>query len=162
MSKLVLTFYELVSFEKKNQSNAPHVDLWNGDVGVFTTLAPDALGDRSGELRAAFPAPRHALGSASPGVRSIAPSQLPQHNLVYATTVHKSQGSEFEEVALLIPDSGSPVLTRELIYTAGTRARRRVVIHGTREAIAAAIDQPIRRASGLQEAVWGHEPLDAP
>ena len=88
-------------------------------------------------------------------IRSVALARLPPSEPVFAMTVHKSQGSEFDEVALLLPERDSAVLTRELLYTAVTRARRRVVVHGTAEALARAIERPIRRASGLREALWG-------
>jgi exodeoxyribonuclease V alpha subunit len=70
-------------------------------------------------------------------------------------TVHKSQGSEFDEVLLVLPDRDSPVLTRELIYTALTRARRNVTIWARRSILAAAITRRIERTSGLRDALWG-------
>jgi exodeoxyribonuclease V alpha subunit len=69
--------------------------------------------------------------------------------------VHKSQGSEFEEVLLALPDEDSPVLSRELVYTALTRARRRFTLVARRDVLAAAIQRRMERASGLREALWG-------
>jgi exodeoxyribonuclease V alpha subunit len=72
-------------------------------------------------------------------------------------TVHKSQGSQFGQVAFLLPGSDSRILTRELLYTAVTRARERLILVGTEEPIRAAIERPITRASGLRHALWGDE-----
>jgi exodeoxyribonuclease V alpha subunit len=69
-------------------------------------------------------------------------------------TVHKSQGSQFDTAAVLLPDPDSPILTRELLYTAVTRARSRLMLVGTEESIRAAVDRPIARASGLRQRLW--------
>ena len=69
-------------------------------------------------------------------------------------TVHKSQGSEFDRVFLLLPDRESPVLTRELIYTGITRARENVEIWGKGEVFRAAVSRRIERTSGLRDALW--------
>ena len=69
-------------------------------------------------------------------------------------TVHKSQGSEFDHVILVLPDKNYPLLTRELIYTALTRARRTVSVWGTESVLKAAIKRKIERTSGLREALW--------
>jgi len=74
---------------------------------------------------------------------------------VYAMTVHKSQGSQYEAVAFLVPGPESRVLTRELLYTAVTRARERLIVVGPELSIRAAIERPITRASGLRQALWG-------
>jgi exodeoxyribonuclease V alpha subunit len=66
-------------------------------------------------------------------------------------TIHKSQGSQFGTAAVLLPPPTSPILTRELLYTAVTRAREHVRVIGTEAAIRAAVDRPVRRASGLRE-----------
>jgi exodeoxyribonuclease V alpha subunit len=68
-------------------------------------------------------------------------------------TIHRSQGSQFEAVAVLLPDAASPILTRELLYTAVTRARREVVVVGTEAALVAALGRPAARASGLRAAL---------
>lgn len=116
--------------------------LFNGDVGL---VLPDP--GREGELRVFFPAP-------DGGVRSISPFRLPEHETVYAMTVHKTQGSEFEEVLLLLPEKDSPLLTRELIYTGITRARAQVEIWGREDVLRAAVTRRIERSSGLREALW--------
>jgi exodeoxyribonuclease V alpha subunit len=124
--------------------------LMNGDIGV--TLAMPAL-DPEGRpiraLRVAFPA-----GDGSGRVRWIQPSRLPRLETVYAMTVHKAQGSEFDHAALLLPDRESPILTRELLYTAITRARRWFTLLEPRAGVLEqAIQRRVLRGSGLGEAL---------
>ena len=119
--------------------------LFNGDIGV--TL-PDPA---TGRLCVHFPGP---AGQSRP----VAPQRLPEHETAYALTVHKSQGSEFDEVLLILPERDSPVLTRELLYTAITRARNRIVVCGRAEVVATAVGRRIRRASGLRDTLWGPDP----
>jgi exodeoxyribonuclease V alpha subunit len=117
--------------------------LYNGDIGL-------TLPDGEGNLRVFFPA---ADGS----LRSLAPARLPAHETAFVLTVHKSQGSEFEEVLLLLPEEISPVLTRELIYTAVTRARSRFELWGKEAILRAAVSLRTRRSSGLRELLWPSE-----
>ena len=77
------------------------------------------------------------------------PGQLPAHDSAFATTVHKAQGSEFEEVWLLLPARDSRVLARELVYTGITRARRELHVAGSAEVIEAALGRHASRWSGL-------------
>jgi exodeoxyribonuclease V alpha subunit len=119
--------------------------LFNGDVGV---ILPDPEADQ--ELRAWFPGEKGQW-------RKFPPRRLPAHETVYALTVHKSQGSEFDRVLLLLPDRDAPVLTRELLYTGITRARKRVEIWGREGVFRQAVARRIRRSSGLREALWGAE-----
>jgi exodeoxyribonuclease V alpha subunit len=70
-------------------------------------------------------------------------------DLAWAMTVHRSQGSEFDRVLVLLPDEDGPLLTRELVYTAATRARESVVFVGPRALLAVAAGRPIRRDSGI-------------
>ncbi|MBK1614753.1 exodeoxyribonuclease V subunit alpha [Rubrivivax gelatinosus] len=109
--------------------------LFNGDIGI-------TLPDAAGELAVVFPAP-------GGGWRRIAPARLPPHDTAFGMTVHQSQGSEFEQVLLLLPERPSRVLTRELLYTGLTRARAAVAVAGPAEVLAAAIRSPTRRRSGL-------------
>ena len=109
--------------------------LFTGDIGI-------ALPTRAGPLRVYF---RTADG----GTRAIAPAALPPHDTAFALTVHKSQGSEFDHAALVLPAAMNRVLTRELVYTAVTRARKTVRVIGAREVLADAIAAPTRRDSGL-------------
>ena len=69
-------------------------------------------------------------------------------------TVHKSQGSEFDRVLIILPDRESPVLTRELLYTAISRARKRAEIWGTEKILRFMIKNPTSRTSGLRDALW--------
>lgn len=110
--------------------------LYNGDVGV--TLAD------AGVTRVWFP-------DGAGGVRSFTPSRLPSHETAWAMTVHKAQGSEFAHVMLVLPQDDSIVLTRELLYTAVTRARAGVDIVGDARVLAAGIGRATRRSSGLAD-----------
>ena len=85
--------------------------------------------------------------------------RLPEHETVYAMTVHKSQGSEFDTVHLVLPDKENRILTRELLYTAITRSRSRVWIWGTETVLTAALTRKIERSSGLRDALWPGEPF---
>ena len=69
-------------------------------------------------------------------------------------TIHKSQGSEFDHAIVSLPDAASPLLTRELLYTAVMRARHRLTIVGSEAALRAAIERPVARASGLRDRLW--------
>jgi exodeoxyribonuclease V alpha subunit len=117
------------------------LELYNGDVGVV-------LRDGASGLRVWFRA-------SDGGVRALAPARLPAHETVFAMTVHKSQGSEFDEVVLVLPPRPSPVLTRELLYTGVTRAKSKVTVVGSAEVLRAGIAERVQRASGLREALWG-------
>jgi len=114
------------------------LDLYNGDTG---TIIRDP--GYPGGVVAAFP-------GMSGGIRKISPYMLPEHETVYAMTIHKSQGSEFDEVVLVLPDKMSPVLSRELIYTAITRTRNRLEVWGRREIFLGAVKFLSHRDSGLQ------------
>ncbi len=88
-------------------------------------------------------------------ILEFSPARLSAVETVHVMTVHKSQGSQFDTVATLLPDPDSPILTRELLYTAVTRARRRLFLAGTEESVRAAVTRPVARASGLRRWVWG-------
>jgi len=124
-------------------ANDYQIELYNGDVGVVGRDAPD------GPLSAWF--------ATSAGSRSVPLALLPPHETAFAMSVHKAQGSEFDEIALLLGDRPSPILTRELVYTAVTRARTRVRIFGSPEVLSSAIASRVQRASGLRERLWGSE-----
>ena len=114
--------------------------LYNGDTGVLVQTAPD-------RVLAAFPRGGE--------ITEYSPSRLSAVDTVYAMTIHKSQGSQFDAAAILLPDSGSRILTRELLYTAATRARRQLLVVGTEEAVRTAVERPVARASGLGWRLWG-------
>jgi len=114
--------------------------LFNGDTGVVVANADD-------RVLAAF----ERRGA----IVELIPARLDAVETVYAMTIHKSQGSEFRTAAVLLPPAASPILTRELLYTAITRAQARVILVGTEAMVRAAIARPAARASGLRERLWG-------
>ena len=85
----------------------------------------------------------------------FSPSRLAAVETVYAMTIHKSQGSQFDAAAVLLPEPSSRILTRELLYTAVTRARRELILAGTEESLRAGVLRPVARASGLRRRLWG-------
>ena len=113
--------------------------LYNGDTGVVVA----AGGDR---LTAVFERRGRIL--------EFSPARLSSVETVHVMTIHKSQGSQFDTVATLLPDPDSAILTRELLYTAVTRARRRLLLAGTEDAIRTAVTRPVARSSGLRRWLW--------
>lgn len=114
--------------------------LFNGDVGVLWHAA--------GESDVAREAYVHS--AESPGrARAVPLPQLPQASTAWAMSVHKSQGSEFDHVVIVLPDGEPRLLSRELLYTAVTRARRSVEVVGSAEVVRRAVRQRTARASGL-------------
>ena len=118
-------------------ANDHQLGLFNGDIGVVCVS--------DGRRRAFFAGDR--------GPRDFPMGRLPAHETVFAMTVHKSQGSEMERVAVVLPRDRSPILTRELLYTAVTRARAQVDLFGDGSVLAAGLRQRIDRASGLSYAL---------
>ena len=115
--------------------------LFNGEIGIILKNLSN-----EGELKAFFLSPEGEL-------RTFWPSRLPEHKTVFAMTIHKSQGSEFDNVLMLLPEQMSPLLTRELIYTGITRARQSVSIWGNERVFKQAVSQKISRLSGLGDAL---------
>jgi exodeoxyribonuclease V alpha subunit len=115
--------------------------LYNGEIG-FLFPSTEEESDSGQSLQACFP-------RESGGFRRISPLRLPTVETAYALTVHKSQGSEFEEILLILPDRFSPVLSQELIYTAITRCRRHLTIWCPPEIFVQAISRKMERRSGL-------------
>jgi exodeoxyribonuclease V alpha subunit len=114
--------------------NDYELGLHNGDTGVVVRTGEDrvvAVFERGGESVA------------------FSPSRLGAVETVYAMTIHKSQGSQFDAAAVILPEPDSRILTRELLYTAATRARRRLILAGSEDAVVAAVGRPVARASGL-------------
>ncbi|OOG57262.1 exodeoxyribonuclease V subunit alpha [Rhodanobacter sp. C03] len=122
--------------------------LANGDVGICLRL-PDERGHLC--LSVAFLASATAGSTSSTRIRHVVPARLGEVATVYAMTVHKSQGSEFEHTALVLPTEASNVLTRELLYTGITRARRWFSLLGSEAIVDLATRQRTRRYSGLAE-----------
>ena len=122
--------------------NDYQMNLFNGDFGI---ILPDP--DDHGELKAWFERP-------DGGFRRIRPFRLPEYEAGYAMTFHKSQGSEFARVLLLLPEKDVRVLTRELLYTGITRASERVEVVGDEAIWNAAVERRTRRSSGLRDALW--------
>jgi exodeoxyribonuclease V alpha subunit len=87
-------------------------------------------------------------------LRRLAPSRLDRVETWWAMTIHKSQGSEFPHAVVALPEHQSPILTRELLYTAVTRARQRLTVVAGEEAVRQAIARPLARASGLRSRLW--------
>lgn len=116
-------------------SNATEFGLYNGDTGVIIT--------RDRESWAYF--------RAGAALKRFRPFLLDNLTPVHAMTVHKAQGSQFTDVTVVLPPPGSPLLTRELLYTAVTRARESVLLVGTADAVREAISRPARRMSGLAD-----------
>jgi exodeoxyribonuclease V alpha subunit len=113
--------------------------LYNGDSGVVIR-AP------SGGLAAAFERDGRLV--------LFAPSRLASVQTLHAMTIHKSQGSQFQTAAVLLPEPASRILTRELLYTAVTRARSRLILVGSEVSLRAAVTRPVSRSTGLRERLW--------
>jgi exodeoxyribonuclease V alpha subunit len=120
--------------------NDYHLNLMNGDVGQ---CLPTANG-----LRVAFP-------DGNGGVRWVLPSRLDAVETVWAMTVHKSQGSEYEHVLMVLPDRDAPVLTRELLYTGVTRAKKHLIWWVPNPAVLInAVGRHVTRSGALAEALF--------
>lgn len=116
--------------------NDSPLGLFNGDIGII-------LPDEEGALRAYFQFPDGSI-------RGVQPNRLPSHETAYVMTVHKSQGSEFAHTAFVLPQLYSPVITRELVYTAITRAKKELSLYGNPKVLRRAIETPTKRRSGLK------------
>lgn len=117
--------------------NDSALGLFNGDIGI-------AMRDEEAALKVFFP-------QADGTIRAVQPSRLPPHDTAFAMTVHKSQGSEFEHTLLVLPNQFTPVLTRELVYTAITRAKQRLSLYAERNVFHSAVKMRTSRRSGLVE-----------
>ncbi|WAK02713.1 exodeoxyribonuclease V subunit alpha [Methylobacter sp. YRD-M1] len=117
--------------------NNPALQLYNGDIGI---CLPD--NDQERKLMVFF---QRADGS----VKKYLPARVPHCETVFAMTIHKSQGSEFKEVLIALPDAVNPVLTKELLYTAITRARKTVKLVADEAVFAATVGRRVERITGL-------------
>ena len=124
--------------------------LFNGDVGI---CLPIDDGQGGSLLQVVFERPPDAAGDAQgAGARLFDPNTLPPHEDAFALTVHKSQGSEYDHVAVLLPpDAESPLLTRQTLYTGLSRARQSVELWSVEASTARAIDTALRRYGRLAE-----------
>ena len=121
--------------------------LWNGDQGFILSVAPP---DHPAQPMAVFRL--STAGASASRWLAVSPEALGESlSLAYALTVHKAQGSEHDQVLLLLPEQPLPLLTRELLYTALTRARHAVVICGSADVLAAGVRTSLTRSSGLAE-----------
>ncbi len=121
--------------------NDSALGLFNGDIGI-------TLFDDEGLLKVFFPLPDGSI-------KAVQPSRLPTHDTAWAMTVHKSQGSEFRHTALVMPAQFLPVLTRELIYTAITRAREQLTLYSDENVFRRAVQLRTQRRSGLLNRLGG-------
>jgi exodeoxyribonuclease V alpha subunit len=123
--------------------NDPLHQLVNGDTGLVLT-------SDSGRRVVAFRDP-----AGTQAVRMLPTSQLAAVETWWSMTIHKSQGSEYRHAVISLPHARSPILTRELLYTAVTRAKKRVTLVGAEDAIRAAVSRRVARATGLAARLWG-------
>lgn len=128
--------------------NDYHLELYNGDIGI-------ALPDREdgNRLKVYFERGKNHY-------QKCAPARLPEHESAFAMTIHKSQGSEFDSVLIILPNQDTPVLSRELIYTAITRARKKIQIWGDMGVLVKALNRTTRRSSGLKDMLHGGNPTE--
>ncbi|MFM8531025.1 MAG: exodeoxyribonuclease V subunit alpha, partial [Ilumatobacteraceae bacterium] len=123
--------------------NDVRLNLANGDTGVVVSV--------DGELKVAFT--KTGKGGAAEGVRLVNPVDLADVETAYAMTIHKSQGSEYGAVVLVLPPATSPLVGRELVYTAVTRAKHHLMVIGSEEAVRVCVATPARRMTGLAESL---------
>ncbi|PVX31901.1 DNA helicase/exodeoxyribonuclease V alpha subunit [Pasteurella langaaensis DSM 22999] len=109
--------------------NDVNVGLYNGDIGLY-------IGNR-------------VYFERENGFKSVSINRVPTHELAFAMTIHKSQGSEFAQTVVVLPPEYSPILTKELLYTAVTRAKPNLMVFSSREIWQRAVRNPIKRQSGI-------------
>jgi len=119
------------------QNNAA-MHLYNGDIGICL------FDEGAGRLAVHFLRPDGSI-------KKVLPSRVPDHETVFAMTIHKSQGSEFDECLCVLPAEINPVLTKELIYTAITRAKSKLQIVSSYAVFSQALHRRVERTSGLFE-----------
>jgi exodeoxyribonuclease V alpha subunit len=136
------------------ETGQPIYTAWYVGRPVLVTTNDYALGVYNGETGVAVAQPDGRLRvwiAGSESVRDLAPGRLEAIETMHAMTIHKSQGSQADRVTVLLPDAGSRLLTRELFYTAVTRAQRHVRVVGSEAAVRAAVDTQAQRATGLRQ-----------
>lgn len=125
--------------------NDPAGGRFNGDVGLWALVS--GSGEQAQRM-AIFP-------DAEGGAVAVSATLLPEHQPVYAMTVHKSQGSEFLDVLFVLPSGKSPIWTRELVYTGVTRVKKSIVLAGSEEVFVSGLSKAVERATGLAERLSG-------
>jgi len=119
------------------QQNDYQLGLFNGDIGIIWP-------NEEGKLMAYFAAPKEQF-------LAMPLFSLPRVQTTYAMTIHKTQGSEYQEVDLLLPPQGEDFLSKQLVYTGVTRAKSRIIVHTTANIFNRAIQQSIARVSGIEK-----------
>jgi exodeoxyribonuclease V alpha subunit len=118
--------------------NDHNLGLYNGDIGLCLV---DQTNDQ-GRLKVYFELPDGSI-------KAVLPSRVPAHETAFAMTIHKSQGSEFDTTYMLLPQTYTPLLSRELVYTGITRAKKSLRLFANKDVMERAISSPTKRASGL-------------
>lgn len=125
--------------------NTPEINLFNGDVGIVRK-------DENGRLKAYFVNPKKETDGKE--LISISPAAIPEWETVFAMTIHKSQGSEFNEVLVMLPKKKeNRILTRELLYTGVTRAKKKAIIQSSLDLIKSTTQKAVNRVSGVQDRI---------
>ena len=127
--------------------NDYNLRLFNGDTGIALNDPETTIPDDNRSVYVFF--------NDGDGIRKIHPSRLSSYETAFAITIHKSQGSEYERVLVVLPDREMPILTREMIYTGITRAKSRVVILSDDGVFKQGVANRIERTSGLFDSLWG-------
>ncbi len=133
--------------------NDPNTELFNGDIGIclYETIQGDARATKTDKENSADLYVYFQLADGR--IKKMLPARLPQHETAYALTIHKSQGSEFEHILMVLPDNPNPVLGKELVYTAVTRAKEIVEVFSSKEVFNYALSHQVERTSGLQDKI---------
>ena len=138
---------------KERLGRTPVQPLVDCGIPVIVTMNTRSLNLYNGDVGVTVKTPKHGVCVLFPRGEDVVccpVSQLPEHELAYAMTVHKSQGSEFDNVMVVLPDDvNHPLLNRQLVYTGITRAKERAVIFGTDAALQHAIETKIERDTGI-------------
>ena len=127
--------------------NDTSMQLYNGDIGLY-------LYDKNAAKYVVF------FLKADGSIKKLIPSRLPAHETVFAMTIHKSQGSEFDECLCVLPDKVNPVLTKELVYTAITRAKKKLILFCEQSVFRLALQQKVERTGGLLDKLTGKDAIN--
>lgn len=139
----------------RHQFNIPKYKQWYDGRPILITRNNNSLGLRNGEVGIYRESENEIMFDGKEG--GVNPSRISDYEPAFCLTIHKSQGSEYDNVAIILPDKENNVLTKELLYTAVTRARQSVLIVGLETIIKSCILNPTKRNSGLKKKFWGHQ-----